>query len=239
MRPLRSRRAFLGLAAAAVSAAAAGCTRAAWAGDTAPAGSPRPATLRRRVSENALAGDPHWNIRHLGPPGAMLGYADQASVLPGEPVTIYASTTARSFTVSAFRMGWYRGDLARLVWRSPAVPGRRQRKPVLIRPANTVEAHWEPSLIVPTHGWPEGSYLLRLDAESGAQRFVPVTVRSATTAGKIVIKNGVETWQAYNTWGGYDLYHGPGGVADYNNRSLAVSLDRPYDADGAYMFRWH
>ena len=188
------------------------------------------------MSENALAGDPHWDITHLGPPGAMLGYAGQVSVLPGEPVTIYASTTARSFTVSAFRMGWYRGDLARLVWRSAAVPGHRQRKPDLIRPANTVEAHWEPSLTVPTHGWPEGSYLLRLDAESGAQRFVPVTVRSAATAGKIVIKNGVETWQAYNTWGGYDLYHGPGGIADYSNRSLAVSLDRPYDLSGADMF---
>ena len=140
MRPLRSRRAFLGLVAAAVSAAAAACTRAASASGTAPARSPRPVTVRRPVSENALPGDPHWDIRHLGPPDAMLGYAGQASVLPGEPVTIYASTTARSFTVSAFRMGWYRGDLARLVWRSAAVPGHRQRKPVLISPTNTVEA---------------------------------------------------------------------------------------------------
>ncbi len=54
-----------------------------------------------------------------------------------------------------------------------------------------------------------------------------------------MIKNGVETWQAYNTWGGYDLYNGPGGTADYSNRSLAVSLDRPYDANGAYMFLYH
>src|SRR5215469_3937956 len=237
MRPAHSRRAFLGLAAAGLSAAVAACS-----GPTGPAGAgaatPSP-SRRRPVSENSLAGDPHWNIRHLGARNAMVGYAGQASVLPGEAITLYASTTARSFTVSAFRMGWYGGDLARLVWRSGTVPGHRQRKPVLIRPANTVEARWEPSLTVPTHGWPEGSYLLRLDAESGAQRFVPVTVRSATTTGKIVIKNGVETWQAYNTWGGYDLYHGPGGITDYDNRSLAVSLDRPYDASGAFMFLYH
>ena len=169
----------------------------------------------------------------------MMGYAGQASVLPGEPVTVYASTTARSFTVSAFRMGWYGGDRARLVWRSGTVPGHRQRRPSLIRTTSTVEAHWGPSLTVPTGGWPEGCYLLRLDAESGAQRFIPVTVRSASTAGKIVIKNAVETWQAYNTWGSYDLYNGPGGPADYTNRSLAVSLDRPYDANGAYMFLYH
>ena len=49
-----------------------------------------------------------------------------------------------------------------------------------------------------------------------------------------MIKNGVATWQAYNTWGGYDLYNGPGG--EYGNRALAVSLDRPYDQEGAYLF---
>jgi hypothetical protein len=89
---------------------------------------------------------------------------------------------------------------------------------------------------VPTDGWPDGSYLLRLDADSGAQRFVPLTVRSASTAGKVVIKNSVATWQAYNLWGGYDLYQGPAGPADYANRSLAVSLDRPFDREGAYLF---
>ena len=36
-----------------------------------------------------------------------MGYAGQSSVLPGEPITLYASTTARAFTVRAFRMGWY------------------------------------------------------------------------------------------------------------------------------------
>ena len=54
-----------------------------------------------------------------------------------------------------------------------------------------------------------------------------------------MLKNATATWQAYNTWGGYDLYNGPGGVGDYANRSLAVSLDRPYDANGAYMFLYH
>ena len=61
-----------------------------------------------------------------------------------------------------------------------------------------------------------------------------MTVRSASTAGKIVLKAAVATWQAYNTWGGYDLYQGPG--ESYSRRSLAVSLDRPYDLNGADMF---
>jgi len=235
-RPAYSRRAFVGLAAASISAAAAGCQSTDSGNAAKPAGR---ATPSRRPSENALAGDPHWDIRHVGGPDAMMGYAGQASVLPGEPITLYASTTSRSFTVLAFRMGWYHGDLARLVWRSGTVAGRRQRKPVLIKPANTVETFWEPSLTIPTHDWPEGSYLLRMDSADGPQRFVPVTVRSATTAGKTVIKNSTATWQAYNMWGGYDLYNGPGGITDYNNRSLAVSLDRPYDQQGAFMFLYH
>ncbi|HEY3958488.1 MAG TPA: N,N-dimethylformamidase beta subunit family domain-containing protein [Streptosporangiaceae bacterium] len=239
-----SRRAVIGLTAAAVPVAAAiareftGQGQPA-AGSPTTAGTGRPLVHRQAVSENSRPGDPHWAIRHLGPADAMLGYTGQASVLPGEPVTLYASTTARSFRVNAYRMGWYGGDRARLVWRSGTVRGRRQRKATVTTPANTVQTDWGPSLTIPTHDWPEGSYLLRMDAENGAQRYVPVTVRSASTRGKVVIKNCVATWQAYNTWGGYDLYNGPGGITDYSNRSLAVSLDRPYDASGAYMFLYH
>lgn len=90
-----------------------------------------------------------------------------------------------------------------------------------------------PGLTVSTAGWPPGAYLLRLDAASGAQRYVPVTVRSASTAGQVVLLLGTTTWQAYNLWGGYDLYGGPQGYAD---RSYAVSFDRPYDGNGATLF---
>jgi hypothetical protein len=58
-------------------------------------------------------------------------------------------------------------------------------------------------------------------------------VRSASTAGKVVILEGVTTWQAYNLWGGYDLYGGPQGFAD---RSRAVSFDRPFADNGAQWF---
>jgi hypothetical protein len=55
----------------------------------------------------------------------------------------------------------------------------------------------------------------------------------------VLLRQAVATWQAHNQWGGYDLYNGPGGIADYASRSLAVSLDRPYDQDGAFMFLAH
>ena len=201
-----SRRAFLGMGAAAAAGGAAAKITASGQPGTPRAAPPRhrprsrpggrPAAAARRRAENDLPGDRHWRIRRLGARREIEGYAGRASVLPGEPVPLHASTTSRGYRVLAFRMGWYHGDQARRVWESGSLRGRRQRRPVRARGTNTVRADWEPSLVVPTDDWPEGSYLLRLDADSGAQRFVPLTVRSAETAGRVVIKNAVATWQA-------------------------------------------
>jgi N,N-dimethylformamidase beta subunit-like protein len=242
-----SRRAFLGraTAAAALPAAVAACAELPGAHSATDAPAPHPPVAVRRpprrtvVPENELPGDRHWWISRLGAPDAIAGYAGQASVRPGQPVHLYVSTTSREFRVAAFRVGWYRGDLARRVWESGPVRGHRQRRAAMTRaggsvPTNTVAADWGVSLTVPTDDWPPGAYLLRLDAHSGAQRYVPLTVRSADTAGRVVLKNGTSTWSAYNTWGGYDLYNGPTG--QYADRSLVVSLDRPYDREGAYLF---
>jgi hypothetical protein len=235
-----SRRIFLGLAAAGVAGAAAAAAKLFGSGGPQPVDSVARAraTPRRAapVPENALPGDSDWPIAHLGAQRDIEGYAGQTSVLTGEQFPLFVSTTSPGFRVTAYRMGWYRGAGARQVWQSGAVRGHLQPGPSLVSPTRTVQTAWEPSLTVPTDDWPAGSYLLRLDAESGAQRYVPVTVRSASTAGKVVIKNGVATWQAYNLWGGYDLYNGPGGLADFDNRSLAVSLDKPFDKNGAPLF---
>ena len=180
------------------------------------------------MAENQKPGTPDWQVRQLAAPDAIEGFADRVSVLPGQQFRLFVSTTSRWWRVEAFRMGWYHGAQARRVWESGKVRGLMQRGPVISAGTNMVRAPWRPSLTVQTAGWPAGSYLLRLDAASGAQRFVPVTVRSASTAGAVVIINDVTTWQAYNLWGGYDLYTGPGGFAD---RARAVTFDRPYDAN--------
>ena len=227
-----SRRAFLGLGALGAVAAVSGC--AGHAGPPAAHTTARAPARRRAVAENSLPGDPHWEIRHLGAANAIMGYAGAASVLTGQSFPLFVSTTSSGFRVRAFRLGWYGGDGARQVWQSGSLRGHRQNAPGLTGSTNTVQTEWDPVVEVPTDDWPAGAYLLKLDAETGGQRYVPVTVRPADCKGKVVLKACVQTWQAYNTWGGYDLYKGPSG--GYDTRSLVVSLDRPYDLNGADMF---
>src|SRR5215469_16195438 len=230
-----SRRAFLGMAAAGLAGAAvAACDSGPSAAGGQGAASTATRPWRRPVPENSLPGDAHWAIRHQGSEHAIEGYAGKASVLPGESFPLFVSSKSAGFRVTAFRLGWYQGTGARKVWSSRTIRGGAQRRSALTGSTNTVTTNWDPVIEVPTHDWPAGAYLLRLDADSGAQRYVPVTVRSASTAGKVVLKTCVQTWQAYNTWGGYDLYKGPSGA--YSSRSYAVSLDRPYDENGASMF---
>src|SRR5215472_630867 len=98
-----TRRSFIGTAAAAAAAVPAAGALAGCQPNPASGGhQARPA--RHIVPENSLPGDKHWPIRHLGAPDAIMGYAGHASVLPGESVDLYVSTTAREFTVKAFRM---------------------------------------------------------------------------------------------------------------------------------------
>ncbi len=186
------------------------------------------------VTENKRPGTSAWRITDLGSADAINGYADRQSVLPGQSFRLYVSTTAKSFRVDAFRFGWYSGHQARLVWASAWAPGRRQTAVRITPGTHMVTAPWRPSMTITTTGWPAGSYLLRLDASSGAERYVPITVRSASTAGAVVILNDNTTWQAYNTWGGYSLYQGRDGLP--SDRGYAVSFDRPYDGDGAVRF---
>jgi len=178
------------------------------------------------VRENLRAGTSDWRIPR-GTPRSIEGFANKVSAQAGDWVALFVSTAAATFRVKAFRMGWYGGTGARLVWSSDTIPGGVQRAPTVRGSAHLVEAPWRVSLrFRVTVDWPEGVYLLKLISGSGAQKFVPLTVRNDDSRAALVVQNEVTTWQAYNLWGGYSLYAGRSGSAAM--RASIVSFDRPY-----------
>ena len=184
--------------------------------------------------ENRRPGTAGWRIARLGAPEAIQGWADRVSAANGERVRLYVSTTAPRFHVEAYRMGWYGGRGARLVWRSGPLPGRRQPPPTLTPGTNMVATRWQPSLTVSIGPvWPPGVYLLKLVTTTG-QRYVPLTVRNDRSRAALAVMSAVTTWQAYNLWGGRNQYVGPDGRLE--TRSRVVSFDRPYYGNGAGEF---
>jgi hypothetical protein len=186
---------------------------------------PKP-KLTATAQENSRRGDPRWRIDRTGALDEIEGWADRASVRPGEPVNLHISTTAPLYRVTAFRTGWYQGTQGRMVWRSARLTGHLGEPARLIPPTNAPITDWPVALTVDTSGWIPGFYSFRLDASTGGQRYIPLTVRSGDANGKIVLINGDTTWQAYNPYGGHSLYIGPNGA--FATRARAVSFDRPY-----------
>lgn len=188
------------------------------------------------TAENALAGDPTWRIDDDGsnpfraaPDGWVEGYADRSSAEEGDAVALFVDTPAATFTVRAYRMGWYNGDRARLIATSGPHPGGRQ-SPLLLDPVTGLaEAPWQPSTTLAIDAsWPPGAYLLRLDTDAGGAHYVPLTVRRPGVAADLTLVNAVSTWQAYNPWGGCTLYNCFDNLA--KRRADIVSFDRPYSA---------
>ena len=210
-------------------------------------------------AENALPGTEAWKAGvDSGADHGIEGYADQVAVAPGQSFKLYVNTVTPQYTATAFRIGYYGGANGRQVWQSKPTAGKVQPAATVKAGVNTVSTSWQPSMTVPTTGWPEGDYLIKLESAGGGgggtdgggtggagtgggagdvkgARYVPITVKSTSGAGKVILVNAVTTWQAYNMYGGYDLYQGPADV--YANRARIVSFDRPYDTTGADRFQ--
>ncbi|NNN18676.1 MAG: hypothetical protein HKL84_02355, partial [Acidimicrobiaceae bacterium] len=179
------------------------------------------------VAENKKPGTSAWRITGYQTPTNIEGYTSKVSVNQGNSFTLFVSTTSKDYVVQAYRMGYYQGLLGRLIWTSKTLVGFQQPTCPVLAPTNTVECNWKPSLNIKTDSsWFPGDYLLKLVGNNGAQKWVPITVRNDRSNAAVVVVNAVTTWQAYNLYGGYDLYSGPKG---YSDRADKVSFDRPYD----------
>jgi hypothetical protein len=182
--------------------------------------------------ENAKPGTRSWMITKPASDEQIAGYANTVSIDEGGSVDLYVSTEAPTYRIAAYRMGFYGGTLGRLVWTSPSEPGIPQPYCPVQPSLRMVQCSWAHPVPIQTHvtSWPQGDYLFKLTASTGYQSYVPLTIRDDASHSAYLVNNDVTTWQAYNPYGGYDLYQGPtsGYPSSLAARSYAVSFDRPY-----------
>ncbi|MBO0845091.1 MAG: hypothetical protein J2P22_06715 [Nocardioides sp.] len=194
------------------------------------------------AAENAKPGSPSWRITGAPARGDITGFANLSYVAQGQRVVLRVSTTAPSFRVRAYRIGWYGGVGAREVWHSAVVPGRRQPACQVTAGVNMVSCqNWRPSLaITVTAAFVPGDYVLKLVGSGDQQSYVLMTVWDPSSHATYLVKNDVFTLQAWNTYGGFDYYRGQGScpqnVYPLCSRARVVSFDRPYDHQGAGDF---
>jgi hypothetical protein len=79
--------------------------------------------------------------------------------------------------------------------------------------------------------WASGGYLAKLTTDAGKGAYIFFVVRQDARNSRFLFQVPVNTYQAYNYWGGRSLY--PGALSP----AVKVSLNRPYDdGDGAGLF---
>ena len=193
--------------------------------------------------ENAKPGSTDWHTSNLATNHQIEGYSNPTSVNRGGSISLYVNTADSSYTIDVFRMGWYAGLGARRMMAPVQVNAVQQSAcPVVDSSSNLLECNWTNPYILQVPGdpndptnWPSGVYLALLTGQqSGYQSYIIFTVRDDAGSSPYVFQVAVDTYQAYNAWGGKSLY-------PYNStqqiRAYKVSFNRPYDDNqGAGQF---
>ena len=189
------------------------------------------------TTENAREGTTRWNLTPPEKP-AIEGYTTESSAAPGNAFHLHvnAGRPGDRYRIYVYRLGWYGGDGGRLV---TCIPGCESDRPYVAQPASPppapvtgeVDAGWSVTDVLHTGtSWASGYYLAQLRVtkgpDEGAVGRVPLIVRGHPgDASAVLVQVPVNTWQAYNPWGGKSLYtyNSTGEIA-----ATKVSFERPY-----------
>ncbi len=191
--------------------------------------------------ENSRPGNPGWEI----PAGAgtvITGYASETSVAPGQSFHLHVAAPPGSrYRLLVYRLGWYRGVGGRLIM---CVPGCRSSHAAIAQPPPTTpgsvtglfRAAWRVTdrVEIPpdaVSGYYEAKLEIVGGAYAGAVGGVPLIVRQspAAPASAALVQVPVNTWEAYNRWGGKSLYQ-----FGTSMHAFEVSFDRPFDQQEFY-----
>lgn len=197
------------------------------------------------VSENSKPGDTNWQAQFA--PSYVDGYASQVSVQAGDVLQFHVrATPAARYRLNIWRLGWYGGLGGRLVTCIPSCSsdelGIPQPVPAPDPTTGLLAAGWPVTdSVVVGDDWVSGYYLARIVLTSGPGRgktmAVPFIVRAPSTmpSASILVVAPVNTWEAYNPWGGKSLYvfNSTAGVP-----ATEVSFDRPFALEAQWPFNF-
>ena len=202
--------------------------------------------------ENELPGTPDWILSNPARNRQIEGYMSQTSIQRGESILLFHNTASPSVSIDVFRSGWYGGVGARKLIGPVVVPGIIQTVPIPNQ-QGIVACRWtDPYMVQTSESWTTGVYLVRMtEMLNHTQSYGIFVVRddgraSVSTPPDVIFQLPVNTYQAYNFWGGKSLYSWGSGGHDnlpwgYRSRqrgAVKVSFDRPYAAsnnpDAAY-----
>ncbi|MCK1475736.1 DUF4082 domain-containing protein [Bradyrhizobium sp. 197] len=184
------------------------------------------------VLENQKPGTPKsvWQIQPGDNSTLTQGFATAISTDVGGTVQFKINnlTGNPNYHVDVYRLGYYGGDGARLVTslQHQAAASVVQPAPLSDPSTGLVDAgNWSvtDAWSVPTDAV-SGVYIASVI--NGTQIFqIPFVIRNDASHSDIVLQTSDEDWQAYNGWGGANLYFGNG--PGINGSAYAVSYNRP------------
>ncbi|MBY5370092.1 N,N-dimethylformamidase beta subunit family domain-containing protein, partial [Rhizobium leguminosarum] len=190
------------------------------------------------VLENQKQGNPEseWGIDGAGSTN-IEGFATDISVDNGKTVSFKINTNSTNYRIDIYRLGYYGGMGARKVATMQHTGLQTQPSPLRNATTGTVDAgNWavSASWTVPDDAV-SGVYIAKLVRQDGTsgENHIPFIVRDDASHSDIVFQTADETWQAYNGWGGANLYGGNGPATGQGaGRAYAVSYNRPIATRG-------
>lgn len=185
--------------------------------------------------ENRLEGSDAFALSKPSLQGEVEGYASTTSAGVGDTVEIFVNVSrAQGVRWELYRVGYYQGRGARLISSGAAVEVVPQPEPSVSEKTGLLECDWAKAIAFTVEeGWLTGYYLLKLTRDDGFESHVPLVIRESGRTAPLLMQASVTRWQAYNLWGGINLYvnHLPSPKVFSGPRGYQVSFDRPYGTE--------
>ena len=184
------------------------------------------------VSENALPGNPYseWGVASSADfrNPDINGFATDISVNKGS--TVHFKIDGQNgipYSIKIYRLGYYNGMGARLIADLGSFPGIKQPAGISDGVTGLLDcSNWgeSSSWAIPATSV-SGIYIAKIESSAGRNHIVFV-VRDDASSSNILYQTNDATWQAYNGYGGNNLYNGTTNFP--SGHAVKVSYNRPF-----------